>query len=145
MKSSAIFCKDFKKRMKPSWFLQNMFECEHCSLSSHVLCNCAGGRGFTGQSSDLSDGIHKLRQWHNRKSKFHFFKSTNTNTKINTIVHTNLMDSLVTVLRVMLPDTSSHPFHVRPLLLVLQQKHLLNLEFAKQTFIQFGSISYLSI
>ena len=63
----------------------------------------------------------------------------------NRRMKTNLMDSLVTVLRVMLPDTSSHPFHVRPLLLVLQQKHLLNLEFAKQTFIQFGSINYLSI
>ena len=34
------------------------------------------------------------------------------------------MNSLVTVLRVMLPDASSHPLNVWPLLLVLQQTHL---------------------
>ena len=39
-------------------------------------------------------------------------------------MHTNLMDSLVTILRVMLPDTSSHPLHVRPLLLVLKQTNV---------------------
>ena len=42
----------------------------------------------------------------------------------NRRMKTNLMDSLVTVLRVMLPDTSSHPLHVRPLLLVLKQTNV---------------------
>ena len=35
------------------------------------------------------------------------------------------MNSLVTILWVVLPDTSGHPLHVRPLLLILEKKKVL--------------------
>ena len=41
-------------------------------------------------------------------------------------LHTDLMNSLVTILWVVLPDTSGHPLHVRPLLLILEKKNIIS-------------------
>ena len=61
-------------------------------------------------------------------------KKVANQTRIMTITRTNLMNSLVTVLRVMLPDASSHPLNVWPLLLVLQQTHLYYFDTATNPF-----------